>query len=39
MPIRIDLPPGTTGQRVVLTLLEEHKELSWSVAEIKVWGK
>jgi hypothetical protein len=39
MPLRIDLPPGTTGQRVVLTLLEAHKELSWSVAEVLVWGK
>jgi hypothetical protein len=39
MPITIDLPPGTVGQEILLSLLEEHPTFSWSIAEIRVYGR
>lgn len=37
--ITIDLPPRTVGRQVMLTLIEKHKTLSWSVGEIRLIGK
>ena len=39
MPITIDLPPGTVGRELQLTLLEEHPTFAWSIADLKIFGK
>ena len=39
LPIAIDLPPGTEGQQLTLTVTEGHKVFSWSIAELRVFGK
>jgi hypothetical protein len=38
VPIAIDLPAGTNGDRILLSLVEEHPTVSWSIAEIRVFG-
>ena len=39
MPLEFDLPPGASGDRVILTLIEGHETLSWSIAEVRVFGR
>jgi hypothetical protein len=39
LPVAIDLPPGTEGQQLTLTVTEGHKVFSWSIAELRVFGK
>jgi hypothetical protein len=39
VPIRIDLPPGTTGQQIQLALVDEQPKVSWSVSDVRVYGK
>jgi hypothetical protein len=39
MPIAIDLPPGAAGRELRLTLLEEHPAFSWSIADLRVFGR
>jgi hypothetical protein len=39
VPLRIDLPSAAVGQKVVLALVAEHPTISWSVSEIRVYGK
>ena len=39
MPLEFDLPPGASGDRVILTLIEAHETLSWSIAEARVFGR
>ncbi len=39
LPLAIDLPPGTDGQQLTLTITEGHKVFSWSIAELRVFGK
>ncbi len=39
MPLAIDLPAGTTGDRLILTLLQGDSVLSWSIAELRVFGR
>jgi hypothetical protein len=39
VPLRIDLPSAVVGQQVVLALVAEHPTISWSVSEIRVYGK
>jgi hypothetical protein len=39
MPITIDLPTGTVGREILLSLIEEHPTFSWSITEIKVFGR
>jgi hypothetical protein len=38
-PLTIDLPPGTHGHTIVLTLLADELKMSWSIAEIKLFGR
>jgi hypothetical protein len=39
LPLVIDLPPGTETSRVTFTVLEGHPEFSWSIAEVRAFGK
>jgi hypothetical protein len=39
VPLRIDLPSTVVGQQVVLALVAEQPTISWSVSEIRVYGK
>lgn len=39
LPLVIDLPAGTETSRVTFTVLEGHPEFSWSIAEVRVFGK
>jgi hypothetical protein len=39
VPIRIDLPPATTGQQIQLALVDEQPKVSWSVSDVRVYGK
>ena len=39
MPLVFDLVPVTRGRRLVLTVLDSHPELSWAIAELKVFGR
>ncbi|HYN06495.1 MAG TPA: hypothetical protein VES67_03800 [Vicinamibacterales bacterium] len=38
VPIAIDLPAGATGNQILLSLVEEHPKISWSIAEVRVFG-
>lgn len=38
-PLVIRLPAGTTGQRIDLTVLSGHKVFSWSIVELRVYGR
>jgi len=39
MPLVIHLPASAHGRQLVLTVVEGHPELSWSIAELKVFGR
>jgi len=39
MPLVFDLSRGVRGRELVLTVLDGHPELSWSIAELKVFGR
>jgi hypothetical protein len=39
VPIAIDLPTGTNGDRILLSLVQKHPTISWSIAEIRVFGR
>lgn len=39
VPIRIDLPPGTSGQQIQLSLVDQHPKVSWSVSDVRVYGR
>jgi hypothetical protein len=39
MPLVFDLAPATHGRQLILTVLDDHPELSWSIAELKVFGR
>jgi hypothetical protein len=39
VPIRIDLPPGTAGQQLQLALVDEQPKISWSVSDVRIYGK
>ena len=38
MPMVIDVASKVLGQKVVLTLLEDHATFPWSIAEVRVFG-
>jgi hypothetical protein len=39
VPIRIDLPAGTAGQQLQLALAAGQPKISWSVSEVRVFGR
>jgi hypothetical protein len=38
-PLVIDLPPGIAGRELRLTITAGHDEMSWSIAELRVFGR
>jgi hypothetical protein len=39
IPVRIDLPPGPAGTRLILTSVGSHDALHWSVTELRIFGR
>lgn len=39
LPVVIPLPANTTASELILTLTDGHKELYWTVAELRVYGR
>jgi hypothetical protein len=38
MPLVFELAPQIRGRELILTVLDDHPELSWSIAELRVFG-
>jgi hypothetical protein len=39
VPLRIDLPSPVPGQQIVLALVDAQRAISWSVSEVRVFGR